>query len=64
MRSGTVFDTAVSLVKRVGVKVDGLIDALACIVNKVVPDIGVSADADANMSVSVIIFLEPIMVME
>ena len=48
MWTGKRFDTDESIVVRVGEMEDDLIDALTREANEVVPDIGVSADLDAN----------------
>ena len=49
VRAGTVFDADVSIIVRVGVVVNVLIDALGLNVNGIVPDIGVTADLDAGV---------------
>ena len=57
VRAGTVFDTEASIVVRVDVMGDDLIDSLPRTVTDVVPDIVVSAGVDANIWVSVMYFL-------
>ena len=54
VRTGTVCDTGVSIFVWVGVILDVLVDALARTVNGVVPDVGVSADVDAIMWVTMV----------
>ena len=56
--SGTTFDTEASIVVRVDVVVDILIDLLTRTATGVVPDIGDTADLDANTCVAVIAVLK------
>ena len=58
MRTGTVVDADASIVMRVDVMADDLIGTLTRTVNGVVLDVGVSADVDADMWVTVIAVLE------
>ena len=58
MRTGTVVDADASIVMRVDVMADDLIGTLTRTVNGVVLDVGVSADVDADMWVTVIAVLK------
>ena len=58
VRAGTVFDTEASIVARVDVMGDDLIDSLTRTTNDAVPDIGVLSSVDTNTWVSMIAVLE------